>query len=125
MTDTIAKKQAEQTLIEDYRNKVQETQGWLDSLGKRLDGLQKGSSLDCAQKITELSEIENELNENGLPKVDQVKSLANQVMAVVNNLDSQQVEEQVFYPFDLFNFFLVSLALVFLYRKCVNFLRNP
>lgn len=36
-----------------------------------------------------------ELQESGLPKVEQTKTLANNVIAVVSNLDSQQIEEQV------------------------------
>lgn len=81
--------------MEEYRNKANETQGWLDSLGKRLDVLEKGSGLDCMQKLTTLAEIGSEFNEHGLPRVNEVKSLANEVMTVVNNLDAQQVEDQV------------------------------
>ncbi|XP_075225316.1 muscle-specific protein 300 kDa isoform X2 [Lycorma delicatula] len=95
LLETIAKKQAEQNIMEEYRNKAHETQGWLDSLGKRLDVLEKPSGLDCMQKLTTLAEIGFEFNENGLPRVNEVKSLANLVMTVVNNLDAQQVEEQL------------------------------
>lgn len=94
--DTLAKKQSEQVLIEEYRKTAQATQIWLDSVGKRLDTLEKGSGLDCQHKLTTLAEIGMEFNENALPKVELVKTLANQVIAVVSNLDSQQVEEQVF-----------------------------
>ncbi|XP_039285327.1 nesprin-1-like [Nilaparvata lugens] len=95
LMDTIAKKQSEQSLMDQYRNTAQETQSWLESLGKRLDVLEKGSGLDCMQKLTTLAEIGLEFNDNALPKVNEVKALANQVMAVVTNLDSQQVEEQL------------------------------
>lgn len=59
--------------------------------------------MDCQHKLTTLAEIGVEFNENALLKVEQVKTLANQVIAVVSNLDSQQVEEQVI-VIDFMNF---------------------
>lgn len=50
--------------------------------------MDKTWNLSCFQVGLELQEI-------GLPKVEGTKTLANNVIAVVSNLDSQQIEEQV------------------------------
>lgn len=55
--ETLTKKQGEQTLIEEYRGTLANTQTYLDSLGKKLDSLEKGSGLDCQHKLTALAEV--------------------------------------------------------------------
>nr|CAD7605236.1 unnamed protein product [Timema genevievae] len=95
LTQVMSKKQGAQGVIEDYRSKVQETHGWLDSLVKRMEVLDKGSGLDCSQKLAIIVELSSEFDDQGPGRVEEVKRLAGEVVDLVSNLDSQQVEEQL------------------------------
>nr|CAD7429520.1 unnamed protein product [Timema monikensis] len=95
LTQVMSKKQGAQGVIEDYRSKVQETHGWLDSLVKRMEVLDKGSGLDCGQKLAIIVELSSEFEDQGPGRVEEVKRLAAEVVDLVSNLDSQQVEEQL------------------------------
>lgn len=95
LTTVLAKKQASQDLIGRYRQSVQGINTWFDNLVKRIDVIDKGSGLTCTQKQAAVSEIQTEFDEQGPGRVEEVKQLAAQVTEAVNNLDSQQVEEQV------------------------------
>lgn len=95
LTQVMGKKQAAQSIIEEYRTNLQDIHSWFDSVVKRMEVLDKGSGLDCTQKLAVISEIGSEFEGQGIRRVDEVKRLANAVVDVVSNLDSQQVEEQV------------------------------
>lgn len=93
--EVIKKKQNAQIVIEDYRNNIQDMHTWFDALSKRMEMLDKGSGLDCDQKLATISEIRDEFESQGSSKLTTVKQLASNVIDLVSNLDSQQVEEQV------------------------------
>lgn len=95
LSGAIANKQAGQSLIEDYRQHVQLMHTWLDNLLKRSETVDKGSGLNCAQKQTAIIELQTEFEEQGPKKLEDIKRLAGEVIDVVSNLDSQQVEEQL------------------------------
>ncbi|XP_044734627.1 nesprin-1 [Chrysoperla carnea] len=95
LIDTIAIKQTGQNTIERYRTLIQDTHEWFDNLAKRMEVLDKGSGLSCAQKQAQLNEIKNEFEDKGPKTLEQVKTLGNEVINIVSNLDSQQVEEQI------------------------------
>jgi nesprin-1 len=91
----MGKKQAAQDIIEDYRTHLQDIHSWFDSLVKQMEVLDKGSGLDCTQKLGVISEIGSDFESQGGNRVGEIKRLAGAVVDVVSNLDSQQVEEQV------------------------------
>lgn len=93
----IAQKQANQDVIEEYRQNLQVINNWFDNLIKRTEAIDKGSGLNYQQKQAALSDLQAEFNDQGPKRMDEVKRLANQVIDFVNNLDSQQIEEQVSY----------------------------
>lgn len=95
LTQVMGKKQAAQSIIEEYRINLQDIHSWFDSLIKQMEVLDKGSGLDCIHKLAVISEIGSEFESQGPRRVDEIKRLANAVIDVVSNLDSQQVEEQV------------------------------
>lgn len=95
LTAAIAQKQANQDLIEEYRQNLQVINNWFDNLIKRTEGIDKGSGLNYQQKQSALTDLQAEFNDQGPKRMDEIKRLANQVIDFVNNLDSQQVEEQV------------------------------
>lgn len=95
LSAAISTKQAAQNLIEDYRQSVQAMHGWFDTLLKRSDNVDKGSGLNCAQKQSAVVELQCEFEGQGPKRLEEVKKLAAEVMDVVSNLDSQQVEEQL------------------------------
>lgn len=95
LMDAIAKKQSSQNIIDDYRNDVQDMQNWFDSLIKRMDVLEKGSGLNCAQKLDAISEIKKEFEGQGPQKLQNIKNKAAAVCEIISNLDGQQVDEQV------------------------------
>lgn len=55
----------------------------------------KGSGLPCPQKLNALKELSLEFSQAGKEKVDSIKTVGSQVINIVSNLESQQVEEQV------------------------------
>ncbi|XP_032294435.1 muscle-specific protein 300 kDa isoform X26 [Drosophila virilis] len=95
LMDAIAKKQAGQNVIDGYRQGMQDVQNWFDTLIKRMDVLDRGSGLNCAQKMAAINEIKNEYELQGHPKIQELKGKAAQVAEVISNLDGQQVEEQM------------------------------
>lgn len=90
----IAQKQANMEVIDDYRQNVQVMNNWFDNLGKRIEAIDKGSGLNCEQKQSSILEIKAEFDDQGPKRLDENKRLASQVTEFVNNLDSQQIEEQ-------------------------------
>ncbi|KZC10894.1 Nesprin-1 [Dufourea novaeangliae] len=95
LMDAIAGKQAAQELIQKYRSQVQNIQSWLDALSKKVDVIEKGNGQTIAQKISNVKEITAEFESQGPGRLSEVKSLGDQVMDSVSNLDSQQIEEQI------------------------------
>lgn len=95
LSHAIANKQGGQNLIEDYRQNIQAMHAWMDTLLKRSEAVDKGSGLNCAQKQSAIVELQNEFEDQGPKKLSEVKRLAGEVIDIVSNLDSQQVEEQV------------------------------
>lgn len=95
LSSAMANKQAGQNLIEDYRQHVQAIHGWFDNLLKKSETVDKGSGLTCAQKQAAIIELQTEFDDQGPQKLEGIKKLAGEVIEVVSNLDSQQVEEQV------------------------------
>ncbi|XP_070067953.1 muscle-specific protein 300 kDa isoform X15 [Drosophila takahashii] len=95
LMDAIAKKQAGQNVIDGYRQGMADVQNWFDTLIKRMDVLDRGSGLNCAQKTAAINEIKNEYELQGHPKIQELKGKAAQVAEVISNLDGQQVEEQM------------------------------
>lgn len=55
----------------------------------------KGSGLPCPQKLSALKELIADFEQSGKDKVDNIKTVGSQVINIVSNLESQQVEEQV------------------------------
>lgn len=94
LTAVIAQKQANQEIIDEYRQNIQVITNWFDNLAKRIDAIDKGSGLNCQQKQTAIVDLQAEFDDQGPKRLDEVKRLASQVIDFVNNLDSQQVEEQ-------------------------------
>ncbi|XP_066252950.1 muscle-specific protein 300 kDa isoform X4 [Euwallacea similis] len=95
LMSVIADKQAKQEIIDQYKQQLQAINTWFDNLNKRIDAVDKGSGLNCQQKQAALAEIQEEFDELGLPRMEELKRLASRVTDIVHNLDSQQVEEQV------------------------------
>lgn len=91
----IADKQSKQEIIDQYKQQLQAINTWFDNLNKRIDVVDKGSGLNCQQKQTAIGDIQDEFEELGPQRMEELKRLAARVVAVVNNLDSQQIEEQV------------------------------
>lgn len=95
LMDSIAAKTSGQNVIEAYRLAVQEMHQWFDYLIKKIDVLDKGSGLNCAQKLAAISEIKAEFLAEGPKKQADLKQKAHNVTEIISNLDSQQVEEQL------------------------------
>lgn len=95
LVSVIAAKQANQEIIDEYRQHVQVISNWFDNLSKRVEAIDKGSGLNCQQKETAIQDLKAEFDDQGHKRLEEVKRLANQVIELVNNLDSQQIEEQI------------------------------
>lgn len=91
----IEREKGNQAIIDDYRHKCQEIHDWFDSVLKKMCLADKGSGLPCPQKLKALKELSIEFGQAGKDKVDAIKSVGGQVINIVSNLESQQVEEQV------------------------------
>lgn len=91
----MTKEQSNQNTIEAYRKTIQDIHDWFDSILKRMEVLDKGSGLSCPEKLTAIRDLNKEFNEVGPKKMEAVKNAVSDVINIVSNLDSQQVEEQV------------------------------
>ncbi|ERL91661.1 hypothetical protein D910_08989, partial [Dendroctonus ponderosae] len=95
LLSVIADKQSKQAIIDQYKQQLQAINTWFDNLNKRIDVVDKGSGLNCQQKQTAIGDIQDEFDELQPQRMEELKRLAARVVEVVNNLDSQQIEEQV------------------------------
>ncbi|KAF5308513.1 hypothetical protein FQR65_LT06178 [Abscondita terminalis] len=95
LTVAIAEKQSNQDLIDSFKQNLQGINNWFDNVVKRMDAIDKGSGLNCAQKQAALSELENEFDELGPTRLEDIKQLGTKVKEAVSNLDAQQIEEQL------------------------------
>lgn len=94
--EALIKEKSNQKTIELFRKNVQDIHDWFNTILKRMEVLDKGSGLSCPEKLKAIIELTNEFNNLGPKKLEDVKNIVTDVINVVNNLDSQQVEEQVF-----------------------------
>lgn len=93
--DAIATKTSGQNIIETYRQGVSDLNTCFENLIKKIDAVDIGSGLNCAQKMDAIADIQNECEVQGLKNLDDLKQNAQKVTEIINNLDSQQVEEKL------------------------------
>lgn len=93
--EAIAAKTTGQNTIENYRTDVAELNTWFDNMIKKIDAIDVGSGLNCAQKLDAIAAIQDECEVQGLQQLDNVKQKAHNVIEIINNLDAQQVEEKL------------------------------
>lgn len=93
--EAIAAKTTGQNTIESYRQDVADLNTWFDNMIKKIDAVDVGSGLNCAQKLDAIAAIQTECEVQGLQKLDNVKQKAHDVIEIINNLDAQQVEEKL------------------------------
>lgn len=91
----IEREKGNQAIIDNFRHKCQEIHDWFDSVLKKMCLADKGSGLPCPQKLNALKELLAEFSQAGKEKVDNIKVVGSEVINIVSNLESQQVEEQV------------------------------
>lgn len=91
----IEREKGNQAIIDNFRHKCQEIHDWFHSVLKKMCLADKGSGLPCPQKLNALKELSAEFSQAGKEKVDSIKAVGSEVINIVSNLESQQVEEQV------------------------------
>ncbi|CAH2241590.1 jg3925 [Pararge aegeria aegeria] len=91
----IEREKGNQAIIDNFRHKCQEIHDWFDSVLKKMCLADKGSGLPCPQKLNALKELTAEFSQAGKEKVDSIKTVGSDVINIVSNLESQQVEEQM------------------------------
>ncbi|CAH1403532.1 unnamed protein product [Nezara viridula] len=94
LLETIAKKQSDEDFVESYRQQCSEAQAFLDNLIRDLEGVDKGRGLPLEGKLNSLQGILQNHSEMKSLTVPKIRSLMNNVIDIVSNLDAQQVEEQ-------------------------------
>lgn len=95
LMDALASKSTGQNTIESYRQTVEDLNTWFDNMIKKIDAVDVGSGLNCAQKLEAIAGIQNECEVHGLQRLDDLKRKAHDVIEIINNLDAQQVEEKL------------------------------
>ncbi|KAL4710682.1 hypothetical protein ACJJTC_003318, partial [Scirpophaga incertulas] len=91
----IEREKSNQAIIDDFRHKCQEIHDWFDSVLKKMCLTDKGSGIPCPQKLSAIKELFAEFGQTGKDKVANIKTVGSQVINIVSNLESQQVEEQM------------------------------
>ncbi|GBO98724.1 Nesprin-1 [Eumeta japonica] len=91
----IEREKSNQAIIDNFRHRCQEIHDYFDSVLKKMCLADKGSGIPCPQKLNALKELSEEFEKSGKDKTDNIKSLGTQVINIVSNLESQQVEEQM------------------------------
>ncbi|CAH3870841.1 unnamed protein product [Pieris brassicae] len=92
---SIEREKNNQAVIDDFRHKCQEIHDWFDAVLKKMCLADKGSGLPCPQKLNALKELSSQFDQDGKEKVENIKTIGTQVINIVSNLESQQVEEQM------------------------------
>lgn len=95
LLDTIGKKQGDEDIVEAYRSSCGEAQNFLDSVVRELEGVEKGRGLPLEGRINTLKSILEKHEAKKSATLPKIKTLMDQVIDIVSNLDAQQVEEQV------------------------------
>lgn len=93
--EAIAAKTSGQNIIESYRNATNDLNQWFDAMIKKIDAIDVGSGLNCAQKQEAIAKIQNECDVQGQQNLNDFKQKAHQVIELISNLDAQQVEDQI------------------------------
>ena len=87
------KRYNQQSIVEDYRYSVQDTQNWFESIAKALESLETGSGTTIENKMSKIKEIIANYNDN-VNRTDTVKEKAEAVLKEVGEMDRQHVQEQ-------------------------------
>ncbi|KAL1462332.1 hypothetical protein WDU94_014173, partial [Cyamophila willieti] len=95
INEAIAKKDAQQAIIESYKADVSELEKHLDSIGKKLDTVEHGQGVLCPLKASTLKDISKTIDESVQEPLSKIQVKADQVRQLVSNLDQQFVDEQV------------------------------
>lgn len=95
LMDAIATKTSGQNTIESYRQSLADLNTCFENLIKKIDAIDIGSGLNCAQKMEAIASIQSECEAQGSKHLDDLKQNAQKVTEIINNLDAQQVEEKL------------------------------
>lgn len=93
--EAIAAKTSGQNIIENYRHATSDLNQWFDVMIKKIDAIDVGSGLNCAQKQEAIAKIQTECDVQGQQNLNDFKQKAHQVIELISNLDAQQVEDQI------------------------------
>lgn len=93
--EAIAAKTSGQNIIESYRHATNDLNQWFDAMIKKIDAIDVGSGLNCAQKQEAIAKIQTECDVQGQQNLNDFKQKAHQVIELISNLDAQQVEDQI------------------------------
>lgn len=95
LMEAIAAKTSGQNIIESYRHATNDLTQWFDAMIKKIDAIDVGSGLNCAQKQEAMAKLQNECDVQGQQNLNDFKQKAHQVIELISNLDAQQVEDQI------------------------------
>lgn len=95
LMNTLARRTSGQNIIDTYRAAIADMHAYFDATVKRADVLDRGSGLNCAQKLAGIVELKNEFDDQGPVKMTDMRQKAQDVTEIISNLDGQQVEEQL------------------------------
>lgn len=93
--EAIVAKTTGQNTIESYRNAIADINTWFDNVIKKIDTIDVGSGLNCAQKLDAIAKLQNDAEVQGQQKLADLKQKAQQAVEIISNLDAQQIEEQL------------------------------
>lgn len=93
--NAIALKTSNQNTIECYRLNAADLDTYFMNMIKKIDAVDIGSGLNCAHKLDAIASVQNECEDQGLQKLNDLKQNAQKVTEIINNLDAQQVEEKL------------------------------
>ncbi|ETN58450.1 calmin [Anopheles darlingi] len=90
----IDRKKDDQLAIEKYRKNYEDVQSWLDAITNQIDNVEKGSGLNCRQKLEKISNIKRILEDDS-EMIPNFRRNGEHILQLVSNLDAQQVTEQL------------------------------
>lgn len=90
------KKQSDQNLLIVYKNSETDLQNWFDNLSKCIESLEKGSGNTCQQKLELFNEVKEDYINNGERLINNLRLNCQNLKEVVNILDAQILDDQVF-----------------------------
>lgn len=91
----ISKKQNNVKIVENYNDGMKAFNKWIEMAIVKLDSLGQQNNMKCADKLTQIRQLKEDVESKNDPMISSLKKKSDNVKGIVNNLDSEVIDEQI------------------------------